>query len=1107
MDSPPPSAHDIRNFLRADHDDDDGDTASQRSISLSSPAASARNSMTTTSFKHSDLLAQLQPALSTSESSPSSRSTPDSKRESRPVTVDTEFSSEIGDDVSIHHAIGTEESPNTSAAPSVFEEESSKGLKEEVEDAIVAPATYPPTLLRSPSSDTESTTSMARKARPESVLLQPPPGKLVLGIVLVDFNHVVGPRVEWSKGEIFEDEEINKMLPFLALPDGAHLSAEDYSYFHVVPSGPNPTTLFGISCNQQIAASALLVKTPDVTRSTVQKAVVVLASKPLFGPIRDKLGVVTTALFQQRDFSETSILDQFEAGLELSLRGQLTESALYMGTNLRELIHTFRHRTLILLKALILQKRIMFYGHPVERLCTYQYSLICLIPGLLQTLDDCGSPPLASRAPTLSRPMSLRTSDPKSMMTYKGMPLDIFGKDAFFQPYLPLQQLDILKETKSWLCGSTNSIVTQQKEVDLLINTETGVFEFRNQKLERSTALTAADRKWIDDIVRDVNDTWEGADSSRSSGLQFKGSEDYLRVKFDEYISAALATSRYRDFAAKGDPSALMGGGLEYATSIEDFNPLWLSEFKSTNAYDVWERVTDPMLFDLVEPRHPCNEKVSVVSDIGLRLSEGIQDLKLEQQLAPAREAVQKTFTLGSASFFSAVQGVRDRWITTPTAPVPHEKDRRASGASTPVEVTKADLESSTISLESNGSASPAGSLSGLRRPSIWKKHTSTESTISIKSVNSTTSDNSQAAQAPKPGWGGFGGFMGRFSRSSSTMEAPVIPEEKPPTTPLKETSRPVPAPAPEITASVEEVASPVPIESPTTPRKVEAPPRFTPKPLNLSGARSLPASDEPKVEIVSTVSLDSPALVPEPKVEVSSTVSLDSPKLTPEPKAEGFSSVSLDSPKPPVSKADGFSPVSVDSPKSSPELKAEGFSSVSVDSPKSTPEPKVESPSRKGSTPSLSPSKFKSKFEVPGSSISSAKSRFESLSSSSPTTSPVRSKINIPAAFASAESKTDSVSRSPSPDLRFKSASRSATMNAPSSPSRPGGRPRSATRSRVDIPSAFAASSSPVNSSLSSKSSGGASDVPSVPLVPSLSATSPVAEEDESGAYSGMAL
>jgi hypothetical protein len=43
-------------------------------------------------------------------------------------------------------------------------------------------------------------------------------------------------------------------------------------------------------------------------------------------------------------------------------------------------------------------------------------------------------------------------------------------QDAFFQPYLPLQQLDIAKETKTFLCGSTNSIVTQQKEIDLLVD-------------------------------------------------------------------------------------------------------------------------------------------------------------------------------------------------------------------------------------------------------------------------------------------------------------------------------------------------------------------------------------------------------------------------------------------------------------------------------------------------------------------------------------------------------------------------------------------------------------------------------------------------------------
>jgi len=121
---------------------------------------------------------------------------------------------------------------------------------------------------------------------------------------------------------------------------------------------------------------------------------------------------------------------------------------------------------------------------------------------------------------------------------------------------------------------------------------------------------------------------------------------------------------RYRDFVAKGESSGVLitGGSGGDASSAEDFNPLWISEFKRTNAYEVWERTTDPMLFDIVEARHPCNEKPSVVADIGLRLQEGIQELKLEQQLAPAREAVARTISVGSTNFLKAVDGVRERW-------------------------------------------------------------------------------------------------------------------------------------------------------------------------------------------------------------------------------------------------------------------------------------------------------------------------------------------------------------------------------------------------------------------------------------------------------------
>lgn len=39
------------------------------------------------------------------------------------------------------------------------------------------------------------------------------------------------------------------------------------------------------------------------------------------------------------------------------------------------------------------------------------------------------------------------------------------------------------------------------------------------------------------------------------------------------------------------------------ANALDDFNPIWIAEFKRTNAFDVWQHITDPMLFDIVEPR------------------------------------------------------------------------------------------------------------------------------------------------------------------------------------------------------------------------------------------------------------------------------------------------------------------------------------------------------------------------------------------------------------------------------------------------------------------------------------------------------------------------
>ena len=110
-------------------------------------------------------------------------------------------------------------------------------------------------------------------------------------------------------------------------------------------------------------ASLLVPRPADVTRSTVQKAVVVIADSPqFFGMLRERLGVVTTAWFAQREFSDTEILRRFQDSLkEEKERGEGTaeeDREEYLGMSLRELVREFRWQTLVLFKCCLLQPKV-----------------------------------------------------------------------------------------------------------------------------------------------------------------------------------------------------------------------------------------------------------------------------------------------------------------------------------------------------------------------------------------------------------------------------------------------------------------------------------------------------------------------------------------------------------------------------------------------------------------------------------------------------------------------------------------------------------------------------------------------------------------------------
>uniref|UniRef100_A0AAX7UZT3 UDENN domain-containing protein n=1 Tax=Astatotilapia calliptera TaxID=8154 RepID=A0AAX7UZT3_ASTCA len=215
----------------------------------------------------------------------------------------------------------------------------------------------------------------------------------VLHIVVVGFHHKKGCQVEFSYPPLMPDEghdsnllpEEWKYLPFLALPDGAHNYQEDTVYFHLPPLSGDTKCVYGVSCYRQIEAKALKVRQADVTRETVQKSVCVLSRVPLYGLLQAKLQLITHAYFEEKDFSQISILKELYDHMNSSLRGSaLDGSQVYLGMSPRDLILHFRHKALIIFKLILLEKKVLFYVSPVNRLVGALMTVLSLFPGMIE---------------------------------------------------------------------------------------------------------------------------------------------------------------------------------------------------------------------------------------------------------------------------------------------------------------------------------------------------------------------------------------------------------------------------------------------------------------------------------------------------------------------------------------------------------------------------------------------------------------------------------------------------------------------------------------------------------------------------------------------------
>lgn len=480
---------------------------------------------------------------------------------------------------------------------------------------------------------------------------------VIFGICLVDFHHKRGPEVEYWYGlpEEVEKDQLWADLPFQALPDGSHSFEETFTYFTLLynkkthSSHPNDvtqipeeemddyTTLFAISCSQQIKSDELLIKDESVTRSTVQKAIVVISYQPILGQIKDKLSIVTNVFFMQHDFTDKTILDTLYDSLvsiydpctyaELSQTND--NSNVYMGISLQNILIAFKKDILVLFKALLLEKKIIVYGTHVENICNLQFGLISLIPDLIFHLDDSISPQLYDKEILEANHTvdSFKSSDKKSVYKFLGLPLRIFEKGGLFSPYTPLQQIHNIKSDKTqfFMIGTSNSLLYEQRDqlCDIFVNLNQNSVEIINKDLNPLLNLSHHDKKWIDSMLNLVDtpeisenvSTENLADDSsqhrKISNISYEGSDDFLRTQFEEYLFGLLSSVKLYEFInLHEDNEMAMDSVTEEMIKnkpINTFNFKWVEAWLITQNYKIFNKITDDRIFDLFPPRHVYN--------------------------------------------------------------------------------------------------------------------------------------------------------------------------------------------------------------------------------------------------------------------------------------------------------------------------------------------------------------------------------------------------------------------------------------------------------------------------------------------------------------------
>lgn len=233
--------------------------------------------------------------------------------------------------------------------------------------------------------------------------------------------------------------------------------------------------------------------------------------------------------------------------------------------------------------------------------------------------------------------------------------------------------------------------------------------------------------------------------------MGFAGSEDAIRLQFEEYVLSLLSSMAYQVYhesMSEANIPASVSNTEHYpdpADTASDFNPEFLAMWRETNNFALFNRLTEEhRIFDIIEPRHPTAGGLGV-EDVQRRLQQTVAELHLDERVREGREQLGKTFASGRekvgagvARFWAEVEKAREQRQTKQSSRSASQS-RDSGGDWEVVGDTKAK--------ESTESSPPTTSSSG---PPPQQP---TESTLTQSSAEPGNSSTSPQPPSTSTGW------------------------------------------------------------------------------------------------------------------------------------------------------------------------------------------------------------------------------------------------------------------------------------------------------------------------------------------------------------------